>query len=253
MNNENAFLGVPFQFLNYCKIYPPSIKQTLENSDFNKYLNIFTISQEDIEDELFNADDQVVIAEGQIPTPYQYISKLAQANPIYLKLIQDGFKFFTHEDLTFLPNQELFLLGNIEDILLKAKDINDLPVLKEEDYFTFQNLIRASMGIKEIAPYNYNRHPKIRRMEAKKRLRDRVKSKQEKNKGSFLNNLASICCMGIGLNPLNIGEMSYAAIAIIIEKYQMKERYDIDMRIATSGFGSKKIKPKYWMTENDEK
>jgi hypothetical protein len=31
--------------------------------------------------------------------------------------------------------------------------------------------------------------------------------------------------MGLGITPLNIGEMSYVAIEAILRKYQEKERY----------------------------
>ena len=57
--------------------------------------------------------------------------------------------------------------------------------------------------------------------------------------------------MGIGLNPLNIGEISYAAIKQLVEKYQQKEKYDIDIKSLLAGADSKKIKPKYWMNKNE--
>jgi len=31
--------------------------------------------------------------------------------------------------------------------------------------------------------------------------------------------MASICCMDYAINPLNIGELSYAAIPILMETY----------------------------------
>lgn len=252
-----AFLGIAEDFKGLFNIYPPKIYDTLDTPNFNKFFSLFTISQEDIEDQIFSADEQVTINEGDIPTPYQYITNVCKIDPQYADLIKEGFQFFTHEELTFIPEKDLFLLGNLEDILMNLKDLKELPILKEEDYFDFQNAIRAAMGQDKMEPYNYNKHPKKRKMDAKARLRDRVKAKQsaKTGKGATLeNNLASICCMGIGLTPLNIGEMSYAAMSVIMSKYQLKERYDLDMKILTSGFGSnKKIKPKYWMQENDEK
>lgn len=58
--------------------------------------------------------------------------------------------------------------------------------------------------------------------------------------------------MGIGLNPLNIGEISYAASKKLVEKYQQKEKYDIDIRSLLAGADSKKIKVQYWMNKNDK-
>ena len=58
--------------------------------------------------------------------------------------------------------------------------------------------------------------------------------------------------MGIGLTPLNIGEMSYAAIGPIMAMMQDKEKYDVDIRSLLAGADSKKIKPKYWIRNSDK-
>ena len=63
--------------------------------------------------------------------------------------------------------------------------------------------------------------------------------------------LVAICCMGIGITPLNIGELSYASIEPIMNMMQEKEKYDIDIRSLLAGADSKKIKPKYWIRNAD--
>lgn len=252
--DPRAFLRIPMQFKSYCMVYPPSIAETLEEPDFKKFFSLLTISQEDIEDQIFDPNDKnAVIEEGSIPTPYQYIVLLCEKNPVYTDLIKRGFQFFTKKEITFIPEKGIFLLGKLEDIIMNLDNTNDLPILMPEDYFEFQNLIRCCLGTEQLEPYNYKMHPKLRRMKAKQRLRDRIKERQNETKTNFLNNLASICCMGIGITPLNIGEISYAAISILLNKYQKKEKYDIDMKVLTSGFGSsKKIKPEYWMNDDEK-
>jgi len=59
--------------------------------------------------------------------------------------------------------------------------------------------------------------------------------------------LASICCMNFGINPLNIGELSYASISILMRYYQEKEKYNIDIQSLLAGADSKKVKPKDWI------
>lgn len=252
IDSANTFLGIPIDFKGRFKVYPPSIRDTLANPNFKQYLSLFTISQEDIEDQIFSMDDETVIQEGQIPTPYQYIVEICKMNEVYLNLIKEGFNFFTKEELSFIPEKDCFLLGNLEDILMNIKSLDELPILDPNDFFEFQNAIRAAMGEEILEPYNYNLHPKVRRMKAKARYRDRVKAKQNSKKGGLIDSLAAICCMGIGLTPLNIGEMSYAAISVITTKYQKKEKYDLDIRSLLAGADSKKVKPKYWMSEEDK-
>lgn len=251
-NAEKVFLGLPIEFRGLFKVYPPTVNQTLDIANFNKFLSLLTISQEDIEDQLFNMDDEISIKEGQIPTPYQYLAKICESSQEYLDLVREGFEFFTHTELTFIPEKEFFLIGNLEEILQNISSLEDLPILTPEVYFEFQNVIRLVMGRDQVEPYDYNQHPRARRMKAKARYRDRIKAKQNAKTDSLINSLASICCMGIGLTPLNIGEMSYAAISTITAKYQKKEKYTLDIDSLLAGADSKKIKPKYWMSENDK-
>ena len=98
-----------------------------------------------------------------------------------------------------------------------------------------------------------NEHPKIKAMKAKQRLRDRVKAKQNAKNGITLEtNLIAICCMGLGLNPLNIGEISYSALGSLTKMYQTKEKYQLDVDSLMAGADSKKIKPKYWITNLED-
>ena len=90
-------------------------------------------------------------------------------------------------------------------------------------------------------------------MKAKARYRDKIKAKQAAKNGSTLfNTMASICCMCIGLTPLNIGEMSYVSMQAILNQYQTKEKYEIDIDSLLAGADSKKIKPKYWIRNLEE-
>ena len=101
----------------------------------------------------------------------------------------------------------MIIIGDLKEDLTHAKSIDDLRIIKKEDYFEFQNTLRRAIGEKEVEPYNPNEHPKIKYFKAKARLRDRVKAKS-KNNLTLGSTLASICCMGIGITPLNVGELS---------------------------------------------
>ena len=132
-----------------------------------------------------------------------------------------------------------------------AKTLEDLRILKEEDYFEFQNLIRQSLGDKAISPPDPNEDPRVRRIKAKARYREKIKAK--KGMGlKMCTTLASICCMNMGINPLNIGELSYAAIPLLMATYQEKEKYQLDIDSLLAGADSKKIKPKYWIRNIDD-
>ena len=107
------------------------------------------------------------------------------------------------------------------------------------------------MGEKALEPPNPNEDPRIKKMKAKARYRDKIKAK--KGGGlSLQTSLEAICCMGIGITPLNIGELSYASISTLMKTYQEKEKYEIDVRSLQAGADSKKVKPKYWIRNLDK-
>ena len=149
---------------------------------------------------------------------------------------------FIHEPIAPIYDQKKILIGDLTGV----KSTAELRFLDEDDYFDFQNLVRESLGAKTVEPPNFLEHPKIIAMKAKARYIDRVKAKS-KNIPTLETMLTSLCCMNYGLNPLNIGELSYAAMPQLISRYQEKEKYDLDIKSLLAGADSKKVKPKYWI------
>ena len=131
---------------------------------------------------------------------------MLQADPRMKAIITEGFKFFIKEPVTLLEDQKIIVIGDLKEVLKNAKSIEDLRIIKEENYFEFQQMLRRSIGEKEVEPYNPNENPKIKYFKAKARLRDRVKAKSKDNL-TFGSTLAAICCMDLNLSPLNIGEL----------------------------------------------
>lgn len=238
-NNSNFFLGLPQEFLSICLVYPPKVKDVSSNKYFSNFVKILTITQEEIEDEQMKNKQEI-----KPLTPLEFLL----SNCFYSKEFEIqaklAFEFFTHEQVQFLYEEKAIVLGTEkENATLKT-----LRALDSQNYFQFQNLIRMSVGEKEIEAPKENENPRIRAMKAKARYRDRIKAKQAAKSGlNFTTILSSICCMGMGLNPLNIGELSYAAVPILMGMYQGKERYDLDIKSLLAGADSKKIHPKYWI------
>ena len=249
----NAFLKLPIPF-EKIYVYPPSVKDIIElGSQVGTYMNIFTISQEEIEDLLVSK--KVDLSDKAAPTPLEYLLMNAYQDKVLEGLIKKIFEFYTHQEINFLYEKKEIWVGNLEQIAANAKtieDLNNIQKLDEKNYFNFQNVVRQSLGLKTIEMPDPNEHPKIKAMKAKQRLRDRVKAKQNAKNGITLEtNLIAICCMGLGLNPLNIGEISYSALGSLTKMYQTKEKYQLDVDSLMAGADSKKIKPKYWIRNLD--
>lgn len=248
MINDKIFLGFPLEMKGICKIYPPTVNDVVGNDDFIIYQSLFTITQEDL--------DKVYLADGgeMSPTPFQYLLINYYQNEETQEKIIAAFQQFVHEPVTIVPEIELLLIGKSEDELDPDIDLENPRVLTADNYFDFQNLIRKSLGLKEAekSEEDENEDPRIRRWKMKvKQHEEIVNKKKSKTAPTFGTLLAAICCMGIGLNPLNIGEMSYACVQWLIAMYQQNESYEVDIQAIMAGADSKKIKPKYWIKNID--
>lgn len=245
MISPQSFLTLPLNFKPGLTIYPPSVEDIITDVNYGRYAKIFTISQEELEDEFLGKGKATVA-----PTPFEFLLASSYQNPGFETLVKEAFKFFCKVDITFFYEEKKILIGDLQKILPTIKDLSELKkliFLTEEEYFGFQNAIRDSIGEKEIEPPRPNEDPRVKRIKAKARYRDKIKAKLNIGSISLTTCLASICCMGIGLTPLNIGKMSYSAIGLLMGTYQEQEKYRIDIDSLLAGADSKKVKPKYWI------
>ena len=249
MSKELFFIGAPVQFKPGVNIYPPKVKEVVSNPGYNSYSRVLTYSQEEIED-IFVKEKRDL---DHFPTPLEFLLNNCYHNKDYEVVCKSAFQFFLKSEVDFLYDKKIILVGQIEEVLKNLTSFDQLVMIHEEEFFNFQNLIRMATNQKIVEPPNPNEHPKIKAMKAKARYRDRVKAQQAaKNGMDLFTIMTSICCMGIGISSLNIGEMSYVAMQAILNQYQNKEKYQIDIDSLLAGADSKKIKPKYWIRNLDE-
>lgn len=241
--NSKFFIKKPDEFQNICLIYPPSVNDIIDDPYSLQYIKLLTLSQEEIVDPLILEDKPL----DNILTPFETILNLAYNQPQFNILIKQAFNFFTHEEVMFLYEQKAIIIGSIVDI----KSIKQIRLINETNYFDFQNKIREACGNSPIEPFDYFAPMVKLKMDAKRRNRDKIKAKQS---GLTLDSLlVSFCCMGLGITPLNIGELSYAAISPIMATYQAKEKYEIDIDSLLAGASADKVKPEYWIKNLDKK
>ena len=249
MSKELFFIGAPVQFKPGVNIYPPKVKEVVSNPGYNSFSRVLTYSHEEIEDIYVKEKKEL----DSFPTPLEFMLNNCYHSKDYEDVCKKAFQFFLKSEVDFLYDKKIILVGRIEEVLKNLTSIDQLVMIHEEEFFDFQNLIRMATNQKTVEPPNLNEHPRIKAMKAKARYRDRVKAKQAaKNGMDLFTIMTSICCMGIGITSLNIGEMSYVAMQAILNQYQNKEKYQIDIDSLLAGADSKKIKPKYWIRNLDE-
>ena len=251
MINPLTFIGKPQLFQNKFYIYPPTVEEVLTCDFYGQFVKLLTITQDDIKDDFAKKERY-----KDIPTPFEFLLINCYHDAQFASITKMAFKFFLHQEINFFYEEKMLVVGKLEEVVQKISSLEELITIREDDYFDFQNAIRQAIGDKIISPpepFNPDEDPRIAKIKAKARERDRIKARQgSKNGISLSTSLTAICCMGIGLTPLNIGEMSYAAIGPIMTMMQDKEKYDVDIRSLLAGADSKKIKPKYWIRNSDK-
>lgn len=258
MIDPAIFLKRPLHFQNICTIYPPSVNDVVDNPKSIQLFKLLTYSQEDVEDFYFESVKKSNGENGstpkKIPTPLEFLLINCYQSADFKNLINEAFQFFVHESISILYEQKMIIIGNALD-LAKIKDFKDVRFLSEETYFNFQNIIRCAMGKEVVEISDPNENPIVKRVKAAARKRQRLaeKSREKNGKGiSLTTSLGAICCMGMGLTPLNIGEISYASIDVLMTLYQQKEKYQTDIDSLMAGANPKKVHPKYWIREKSE-
>ena len=133
MSNELSFLGYPKLFRDGIEIYPPKVKDVVANNFFGIYERILTYSQEEVEDELMEAEKAMEI----YPTPLEYLLNNAYHNEQYREKAKEAFEFFTHQKVEFLYEIKTIVFGSITDVVKNMSKVSDLVLLTEEDFFDF--------------------------------------------------------------------------------------------------------------------
>lgn len=246
MIKECYFVGAPAQFSSKLMVYPPTVHEVITNQDFWKCYKLFTLSQEEIEDELLKTDESL----EKVYTPLEFLLINSYVSTEYAALVRKAFRIFCHCSVLLVYDDKKIMIGELTEEWQKEKSLEKLFFLNEDNFFNFQNEVRRSMGEQPVEPPNPNEDPRVKRIKAKARYRDKIKLKQ--GLGLKLTTcLAAICCMNMGLNPLNIGEISYASVQTLMRTYQEKEKYYTDIRSLQAGADAKKIKPIYWIRNLD--
>lgn len=256
MINGSTFLGYPIEFKPGIKIYPPYVKDAFKNPKFSLYRAILTTTQEEIDDEIIGDPDNYLTLTGEeiFPTPLEKLFISAYNNVNNRIIIKEAFEFFLHQKVDFLYDQKRIVVGgSMSEIITTINSLDDLIYIDgEEEFFKFQNAIREIMGEDSVEQPKIDLDPRVRRIKAKGRLRDKVVAKA-KGSLTFDSSIVGICCMGFGITPLNVEEITVAAVRTLIDAYQKKEKYDLDIRSLLAGADAKKVKPEYWLNTLNKK
>lgn len=258
-----VLIGIPINFQGILKLYPPTVKDSLEFPAFEEISSLVTISQESIWDRINEEESGKKIYDFRLhsegdnykqsqdaPSPMDTLLEFCEQSPAAQRLVEEYFFLILREKVRLISKPNLIVLA--ED-LIEADDPGEARVISEDNYFDFQNKVRSILGKKLISKPDPDESSQVALIKAKARARDRIKSRQNsKDSISYSTTLLSLCCMNNGINPLNLGEIPYASVQAISRMNTQKDVYDSDIAIRSNAFAKVKGELKYWVRDFEE-
>jgi phenylalanyl-tRNA synthetase alpha subunit len=242
ISKEKFLCGLPTEIEGLCLVYPLKLREIAQVGikNFYTYLNIFTLSKEDVDEFVAQNNWKIDIS------PFQFHLGNALADQHYYKDFCEAFKLFLHvADITILQENEAIILDN---------DRN--RVMKEEQFNVIQQIIRAQNCVDNEddvvgnKPANEKAAEIIRKIQEGKRIR--AKNKKESSL-EFYDLVASLAAGGNNLNIINVWDLTYYAFNDQFRRMQMKEEYENNVQSLLAGADSKKIKLKHWIRKIQDK
>ena len=238
---EQLFIGLPITLEeNICLVYPLTALEILKMTPslYNYYLNILTLTQDDIE-ELYKKKG---IKQKELPTPFEYFLISCELNDDFLLDAKKAFFTFTREKVQIMPQNKMIVLGNI-----KEKRIID-----ETTFNTFQNILRLqnNLDIEEEPEENENEMQKkfrLRRKELKKAKKKQAQKEFDKDKAiDFYTIIKALITKKI-ISYDDLGKITSYAIHELIDIFKAEEEYSNQIKFLCAGADPKKLKVDYWI------
>jgi hypothetical protein len=128
-------------------------------------------------------------------------------------------------------------------------DGTDKRFITLDNFGEIQNIIRVQnkRAVKEDPPPDES--PMRRKFRLKAEFRDAVKRNQKSNDPDapdFCALMSSLSCYN-GKSPKEMQDFSFFAFREDLERYQLKDKYSLDIRSILAGADSKKVNPKPWI------
>lgn len=245
INKEKFLCGIPTEIEGLCLLYPVTLREIAKIGikNFYAYLNIFTLTKEDVNDFIRQNELEIEL------TPFQFHLANAAIDENYLQILRGAFKFFLHEtEITVLPENEALILGKYEENrIVREEEFQAISEIVSIQHCVDRDDVNAMNN-----PSNSKAAQIIKKIKEGQRLREKKKGDSQLD---FFDLVGSLAAGGNGLNIINIWDITYYAFNDQFKRMQMREEYDNGVRSLLAGAKPEKIKLKHWVrkTQDEEK
>ena len=236
--------GCPVFIKDICAVYPATLGEivNLGYDKFQSYLSVLTATKP-----TERQKDQELNELMQSLTDFQFILFMASIDLTMNQTLKDGFRFFTHEDITISVDPPIILVGPAEE---ERK-------LDEASFYDLQQVLRR-MYFLEVEGEEIIIYPddspqvkalKLKMRENREKVR-RAKAKKNQREGSDMklsDLIGSMTINDCGLNILNIWDITYYAFHDQLKRMGWRDQFNINQKAALAGAKINKADLKHWM------
>ena len=236
--------GSPVFIEDICAVYPATLGEIVDlgYDKFQQYLSILTATKPIDKHEDKELDELI-----QNLTDFQFILFMASIDVKMNQELKDGFRFFTHEDITLTLDPPAIFVGPVED----------KRMFNESLFYDFQQLLRRMYFIEvdgeEIIIYPDDL-PATKRLKLQMRANRekvrRAKAKKARQEGSDMklsDLIGSITINDCGLNIKDVWDITYYAFHDQLKRMGWRDQFNINQKAALAGAKINKSQLKHWM------
>lgn len=231
---EQAYLGLPSSLGAICKIYPLTISEIvgMGSNKYNGRLHILLMTEIDIANLIKEKTGEEIPLETI--DPLDYLIQSAAIDDTFLLELQSIFSTFVKEDVLILPKIRSVLIGSPEEKRL----------VNSSNFRDFQDILRIQnkKKVKEPPPEKETPLQKKYRLLREKVAQAKKKKAEKDGGGQNLMDLMEIAQV-FGIDVKNC---TLYALYNLVQRYQLKEKWQQDLQMLCAGADSKKLKTQYW-------
>lgn len=200
--------------------------------EYSNRLNLLLMTETDIE-KIIKEKGGDISQLGNFST-LSYLLKSAELNEMFFLELEKALSTFIQEDILLLPKINAILVG----------PPSERRLIKEDNFLDFQTILRIQNRKEVPEPPPENESAIAKKMRLARERREAVKRKQQQQNGSQ-QELAELLEIA-EVFGIDYYEKSIYAFYGLIQRHQLKEKWDQDIQMLCAGADSKKIKTKYW-------
>ena len=236
--------GSPIFIEDVCAVYPATLGEIVDlgYDKFQQYLSVLTANKPTSKHEDKELDQLM-----KELTDFQFILFMASIDVKMNQELRDGFRFFTHEDITLTLDPPAILVGPGEE----------QRILNEKGFYDLQHVLRRmyflEMEGEEIIIYEDDL-PQVKAMKMKMRENRekvrRAKAKKSAQEGSDMklsDLIGSMTINDCGLNMINVWDLTYYAFHDQLKRMGWRDQFNINQKAALAGAKINKSQLKHWM------